>query len=372
MFKSLLNQRSLKYCVIVTSLFFVSLLAYSQDNTVSQRQKGRYGVNGSAYRIDAGGMIIRDRLAELEATNSVLEEQVKALQLELKRRNQMLAEVVDMPEEAPELAGRGGATKRLEETNLPLPQTSARPLAMPKYATSTQCAHHMVPLQQKLRRLESVLATKTSSASSSERNCHVGEKQLLAQAKQLEELEAELISLKSGGTIRALENEAVNSQLNAQDKRKYVEAYKDAKESNTRLSQELEESEKTIGDLEEKLRLADTAEPRAKQRGKLASATPVAPASSTSKMDWFEVDKKMIEIQTLITDRKKMIDLLRSRRRDVGVELSELVSSSGISLDKLRLHVRRKKSHPDVVLSGLIDIEQLLESDIKVLNRLGA
>ena len=361
---------------ICGALLFSMLIVPNADAQPAP-SRGR-GNDGRAYRIE-NGMRLSDYIAELEVANDDLQRQLDAAEDELADKNS----------HSPKGAARSGS---LKEHDLipnagvnPNPNGALPPAAQPvqpaqaaQPAVNNQLAAMQAQCDTKVQTLNSKIALLDQQLQQSETagkcDYNSGANPLAAKVK---ELEATLASSPTQALLQAEKDKA-----SAKEKELATikgELITEQEQSDAQLAR--------IAALEQQLKSASLASATAasehaaatsraaltataKPEAQLAKAAPadrqtIAPLQS-------EFRTQLQKIQSLIIERKNMLDSVKSKGKGVAISLQPLVAKNGQSLDSLRSEVEHLTSleEASAVRNGLQEVTGILNDDVETLRRL--
>ena len=325
---------------------------------------GRYP-DGRAYRIDNQGYQLSDQLAELEMTIREQENQILSCESQL----------------------RGKSSKATNAASTSVSEESCRaftaPLTKQIAALSTELrdkvsgissgADKVANLQAELKRNEELSSARIASLESELAKT----KSLLSSApksSQLSALAEESLELRRKLLLKSQEATSTAASLDGQVKRSQEEkSY--LNEQIVRLQQELQEKQKREKEL---LSGIDTLSAQLGKTSQVSRAMLSAEIPEAERqVDFGPGDKKNFqqqlgEIQKLVIVRKDIFDSVRSSRKGISVQMQQLRTADGISLDQLRQLAAQEIDGATAarVTSGLSEIKMILESDIAVMNRI--
>ncbi|MFN8390554.1 MAG: hypothetical protein U0136_09715 [Bdellovibrionota bacterium] len=356
------------------SLHFCAAGAAAQPSA----QHGR-SPDGRAYRIE-NGMKLTDYIAELEVANDDLRRQLDAAEQELADKDATLK--------------RGGKpVPKIEEHNLiaqpvEAPRPALPPAVQPPDAAAIACNNTVQNLNSKIATLEDQLRKAQPAPVAVAAKCDYNspENPFLARVKSLE----------ASLTQRASDNEVLqtehNRRLATEQELTKIKSDLDARADQAKaLEQKADEAAARAAALEKQLQ-----EAKAEQAQKVEKAAePVRaalaqPASRNPEADAQEqptrapVDggalaaaknefrEDLQQIQSLIIERKNLLDSVKSKGKGISISIQPLVTKSGTSLDNLRLQVQKLDGSSDVggIRSGLQQVTALLNDDVQTLKRL--
>ncbi len=375
--------------------------------------------DGRAYRIDDRGYKLIDQLAEYEVSVNELERQVHSLEDELADKNELLAK--GNSKVHPEAYSK--------EATSNLPPARVQPEANSK-VQPLDCSAQIQPLQNELQVLRQNAQNKDRLVALSAPTPGQPVCDYEANAKPLREqitnLQNALMAAPSNEQLSQVANErsqselannALKTQLDAERARSFelqnqIAALKGQSSNNVaQLQSEIEARDKRIAAQEKELVTIQTAlndkisreqellanlesaqlakrsienenqqlaAKAATARSRLAVETPVVEARASqpiSNETISSTDKKTLQvelsqIQRLISDRKNLLDSLKSRKSGVSISVQPLVTKSGASLDSLRAQVSRGDGDVEQLAARLREIQTILQDDIGTLKRL--
>ncbi len=354
----------MKYLLILVSYLLISTVAFAESPALPLVEKvpvekpvGRLS-DGRPYRVDEQGVRLSDYIAKIEVTNEELRKQVIGLEDELAETNR-------------KLNARGNPNS---------------------LANNTACNYqsNANPYYTKVKELEAELASRSAQGN------------LSALGNQADITSLELSKLKSANELQKeqLQNLKKQLQTSLNDKEGLYqdlinknsdseENYSQIKNDNLELKQKISSLEKEVEAnrslknlLEEKnqeiSRLKSSANSNQQRAALVYTESPKAVLASEPSFNPTIVSYKselrgqLQNIQGLILQRKNALDSLRNKKSGIIVSIQPLVTSSGMSLDRLRLAVDNLREEEEVadIKSGLSEISKLLNDDLAVINRL--
>lgn len=328
----------------------------------AEPQRGRT-TDGRAYRIEKG-MRLTDYIAELEVANDDLRRQLNAAEDEL----------IDLQK-----AGQSGAKAPVKEKDLISgAPTKAAPLP-PARQESDSC---QLELSNTRSQLESANARLREVRPPVACNYESPENPYLKQVRELERLSA---SGEAATRAQLIEEQGKRADL----ERELESVRSDAstqREKVAGLEAQLGESKRTLASAresarestrEDSLSRAALAQPvKASAEEKVAEVAPAAVPSAHDEQSLTqlrtELNTSLQSIQSLIIERKNLLDSIKSRGKGVSINLQPLTARSGKSLDTLRAEVKALSSTSGAgeLRTGIAEIAKILNDDIGVLKRL--
>jgi DNA repair exonuclease SbcCD ATPase subunit len=413
---AMLSYESIKCSFLNTILCSVCVLAafVSSASAQGQSQAVRFGrlPDGRAYRIDGQGYRLVDQLAELEVTTDDLKRQVQALENELTDKQKTIDKLqAGLPlagpgvkestitPEAKTQTVKGNSSKPSDPPNCnelisnsylkvtqlerQLKEASQRNV-LPAAAAPARCDYNSAenPWKYEAARLERALAEVSTRS--------VADGSLAAEAKRAEELEEKLgrteaeakhareLEKKLGQTEASLDvgNDkisALNEEL-ALAKKQVASLHSDLANTRAKLEEQIAAGKDQAKE-----------EPSELSRASLAAAHEVKETESKEEetpkpqinpvvveQSKKEFQSTLARIQEQIIKRKDLLDQQKSRGQKVSIQIQQLVTSKGTTLDQLRQQVTtlNQDANVDSIREGLKQIEQLLSDDIGVMQRL--
>lgn len=353
-------------------LFFASALLFLQPAVSEQPRVGRLA-DGTAYRIDADGFQISDHIAELELTIAELRREVA----QLEEQKLPIAKPVSSEDLiAPKQPRTGSDSTKATATVLRNKIRACEAEAGNLRAQTSKLLNDKAALQEQvaLRRQES------RTAFSKEKKVLMGENSQLQQALLSLQEENQKLLEASGQTSRQLaaDNEALkrevaslrNDLLRASEME--VEVVKLSEQLDaSRSSEEIAELSAAKEKLErENKRVLALLEKQKAQKASVVASKRASVASKRARLaNRSELSASFNKIRGLIQQRKTVLDNVLARNRGARQFVSPLVSSSGNSLDTLRVRIRRPGASAGL-LAELEEIQQLLRTDISKLSSL--
>jgi chromosome segregation ATPase len=352
MFKSFLFH-SFSFSLLISCFVISSGPSFAQVPS----EKGRLN-DGRAYRTDGDGFKIVDQVAELEVTSDDMRRQIIALEDELEEKNRIIQRL-----------GGGKYLKDSPVQEKDLLSTNSRGLprartVMDVRKQEKQCGKIISELNTEVASLRSRLEP------ASQENPLYAEVQSLQQSKAA--LESENQTLKQN--LASLEKEvyAENEKRISIDSEKEVlskqlaSAQARASELESQLAAVEQKNQVKIAELE---RVATISQGRAKLAA-VAQKTPVERKINSSRGSK-EFKGKLRRIQQKILKRKSYLDKLKRSKKGISIAASSLETASGISLDELRIEIAKGGQLSELqIRKALIEIEQILNQDIKTASRL--
>jgi hypothetical protein len=347
--------RHLNFSTLALPLFLTAASLSIAVPAVSAQPAAVRGrsADGKAYRIE-NGMKLSDYIAELEVANDDLHRQLDALEDELAEKDKQLGQS-GTPEK-----------RRVREQNLLSRKSSLPPAAG---STTDACASTVQELNTKVVTLQEQLRQAPPSAACDYTS---PDNPLWAQIKTLEAAVAD-----RGAPIEIVKSE--------QAKRQAAEA------ELAKLKQDFEEQNRLVEDerhrsAELQTQLADAKAQAAastdshigraslapEAQEKKAAANPESGSADEVAAARGEFKEQLAKIQSLVVERKNLLDALKSKGRGISLSIQPLVASGGRSLDALRVQVK-ELSRPDdigMIRSGLQEIVDVLNDDVSTLQRL--
>lgn len=326
------------------AIVLVSLLSFCFPSTAIAEPKsgsvGRYS-DGRAYRVDNQGYQLSDQIAELEATIKEQELQISACENERGGRN------IEQP-------------KAIQCPTVECPTTKAPVAVQP---TPELCS----PFTSSLNSEISALRESLSKAPRPETVSALSEESI--QLRQtLSAAEDNAKSALNTERLKAAKQENVNQLLTA----KIAELTSEIDHKNRRENELLASIEK----LSKQLVSADNPERATQSRGMLSdkkateNTNVIKITREESNADKATITTALSEIQRLIIKRKDLFDAARSSKRGVSIQMQQLVTENGLSLDQLRQKASIETSEFGALSHGLNEIKSILNADIKVMERL--
>jgi len=337
--------------------------------------------DGRAYRID-NGMRLTDYIAELEVTNDDLKRQLNALESELDEKNARLEKAGNAP--SPAIRERDLVTGRSADHSgdhsLPRAQTAS---------ANVDCSLKTQPLEAKISTLEQQLQ---SSQQARACNYQSTDNPLWAEVSSLREQLAQRPKAEQVSNLNAKAEKEQEGRIWAEEETEKLRAALTALQSESAsLKSQLEQSRSELRAANENAQ-ARAALAAAPPPAAVAAAVPVkeapkaievAPKLSTQAETSVEsignlaaaradLKKQLGTIQSLVSERKNLLDSVKSRGKGVSISLQPLVTQNGKSLDSIRVDVNGLNSGSDIaaIRSDLQQIAGILNDDIGVLKRL--
>lgn len=360
-------MKKLLHLALLSSL--ITVTTASAEDKIGRLPDGR------AYRTDSSGFRLTDQVADLEVAVKELQHQVISLEDELREKNALLsqkgAKVSALPKPA-------SATERpaseCSAILVPLQNRIAQlenSLANQPTVSKPACNEQTIaaPYQQEIQRLKANLETRPSAAALSQeisRRENI-EKLLMDQNEQAQD-QIQRVSTLSGELSEA--------------KRLLKQAQEELEQNQLALNQRKERESQLLKNIDDlSAQLAERASAQAELSATLAkeargryvqqpqaetNAEPIA--RSTQK----NFQNQLRQIQTLIVQRKDLLDSMKLTKRGVSVSAQPLVTSQNVSLDTLRSQVGiiSTEEEAKAVRQGLTEISGVLENDITLLRRL--
>lgn len=314
------------------------ILLFSGSAAAQQSEQRGRTANGKAYRIE-NGMRLTDHLAELEVSNEELKRQLLTVEDEL----------IDLQ-------------KQLGKTE----KSVSRPAPLPPAATSDPAVPALTAEVQTLRGQVASLNGQLQQSKAAAR-CNYESPENPYQ-RQVQELQRTL----------SASSAASNGQVVAERERCNT-----AEAALTSLREKLDEQMAKTAQLEQELSAAKTSLSAAREesntsRAALSRPDEITPVKTTevSSEDVVAAKKdlrdELTKIQSLIIERKNLLDSVKGKGRGVSVSLQPLVTKDHKSLDTLRaeVHTLNEASAVAPLRGGLNQITEILNEDVSVLRRL--
>ncbi len=350
-----MSRKLLQFCCAILVLLLPAAVLAEPAKAGSGRL-----TDGRAYRIDANGYRIIDELAELEVTVAELERQNGALEDESKDKQKIIEQLRQGKCAAASVTETDLSAKKIA-SNLPPP-------------ASVSCAASTEPLKQRISELETRLASQNESIKAKDSSVRYGEQQSALLKTELDSARQQLAQAPTASQLDDLreKNKALESSLAELEQRLSASESK-----NMELASNLEEARSTAA-----ARAALTNQPvnAALQRG----SAPASRSASTDRGPTIadrvettearrEFKSQLAKIDSKISERKRLLDSVQSRKLGVTMSVQPLKTSDGRSLDSLRMVVSSNfpESEIDSIRSGLGQIEKILDEDLSVFHRLG-
>jgi len=327
------------------TLFFVTTPAFA-DNF------GRDS-KGVPFRMDSAGNQLSDYIAELEVTNKELRSQI--FTLEGRARNlpqQTLPPAIGSAQMAcPQLANQG-EIQRLKEQYENQVRISQDQL--------NKNFGEIALLREERKSLEANLNNAFSDIESLRKGNGDNENK---SASALENLQNQL------SKCNTTQNQAFNETLkDVEGKSATLKMERDnLSEQNNELNQQLSAVNMQLAEAlnlkDQNAKIAQIPVPETKR----ASMTSETPNRTVAVQAPLKV--QLSNINSLVSERKNLLDSVKNRSRGVMISLQTLASDNGTSLDTFRV-MANNNDQIDEVVSGLSQIERKLNEDIQTLRRL--
>lgn len=340
---------------MLRALIFISIVFVSNAFAQIPSEKGRLG-DGRAYRTGDDGFKIVDQVAELEVTTDDLRRQIIAMEDELEEKNRLIERL-------------GGAkllkNSSVKEKDLLNTNTKGLPPArtvLEVRRQEQQCGQIVADLNKEVTVLRGQL---DASADADTEIKKLRESQQAAIRKN-SELETKLASLRQEVFAENEKRISIDSQNDALEQR-LAAAQKQEAELKNKLAAVETQAEDKIAQLEREATIAQG-------RAKLAAASPkeaVVEQKVNTSRDSKEFKPKLQVIQKKILTRKSYLDKLKRSKKGISINARRLETASGISLDDLRVEISKGGRLSDTqIRKALLEIEQILNQDIKTASRL--
>lgn len=395
MSQTVLSSRSLSYLSVVLCLLLAGSAQVFAD---SSGERGRLA-DGRAFRVDAQGLQITDQLAELEVTVDDLRRQVVSLENEIVLKEGALRRCssgncdCDVSSQGVRVleSDLDSEDKKPQGANASSSANSGA-LSRKLAANASQCQRYIVPLNQRLNRLQALL---DASSASNRSLRHQGKqeqgqavKDLLAvEVGKVEELhEAEMARLeneqehltKEYGTrlsemkqqTQGLQQEL--SQTNEQFGQLQIEN-QELSVKNVELEKLLKKSRQELAKSAEQLKLAKAAASKATQaRSRLQNQIVKQPVHENVTGELAIIKRKFAEIDGLVNTRASLLKRVRASGKGVTINSQALRSRAGLSLEAYKSMAKdiTTKQQAMSIIEGSTDISRVIEQDVVVLKRL--
>ena len=363
------------------------------SNSFAQSQKVGRLSDGRAYRVDESGMRLIDQVAELEVTTDDLKRQVVVLEDELTEKNKTIESLragVKVPSD-----------HKLREQDLLGKTASGLPKAVVVASNPATSNCNEAELQ--------TLRSKLQQSAGNDSNCN---KQLAEEKSKLESLTEENSKNRDRLALLNAEKNQLASQLNAsktpdsersnlisklakleQERAALAEENEKLKDNLTGINSEKQSLARNMQQQEdgksaehEKLQtelasVKDQLFESQKEISKLKEQAPIvatrsrmveAQQSQESPVAVVSPEAKNLValIQSKIMKRKSLLDNVSKSGKGIAISASNLITSNGLSLDRLRQAVNSGSADATVV-KGLNEINSILDTDISTASRIG-
>lgn len=292
---------------------------------------------GRAYRVDGNGFQITDHVAELEVTVDELRRQVQILEDQLKAKEQQC----------------GRSPKPV------LPSTPIKELDITTHPVSSdRVSDETVDCSRDVRNAQVISALKTQNSQLVDKIANL---ESIIKSKQSNNAQAESL-------IKELQEQ--RDDIQAESEKLQVELQKVRQE----LQNQAHENSVLQVQLKEKIINSSQGRDelyRAKFNDSALDEEPEIEVASLAESK-HKINTHIKTIQSLINQRKDLVDSLRSSSLGVSVSISPLRAQSGLSLDIMRAKAPKLSDANEAaeIALGLSQVQKVLQDDIAVMKRL--
>lgn len=389
---------------LLAAFFYICWFLFEATASFAQPQQKTAGRNpdGTAFRISNDGQKVTDYLADLEMSVLELRQRIAGLEDELKQKDEQCHSETETDPSG--RIAKGTSVSTVSE-GITSPPSTPSPLTPPAVVTTLPasggtpqiCQKYIVPLNQRIDRLEKVLALtpksdtlKTASACDAQHieGPYKARIALLTEENMRLTNQLGVIRQSSHEDLQQTKSQTNNLQQQLDERNSLnLEIRTQLETANAKLLSALEEIDKQKKQLEafHQEQLAQAKETsnhtltseKESARGKLMEAadkTSSLPSLTSEEIaSWrSRIDKALLRTTELVMTRKSALDRQKISKPGISISPQPLVSNHGRSLDNLRLEARnlQASSNPENILKEIDFINQNLENDLRILNGL--